>query len=288
MEVLRLSGYIDEEKIAIARKYLIPKSIERAGLKKKDVRYTKKALSEIANGYAREAGVRNFEKSLDKIHRKLARKLVLEEGTSPFKIEPEILDELLGKPFFREDVRKKISRPGMAMGLAWTPVGGDTLVVEAVSNPGKATFKLTGQLGEVMQESASIAYTYIRHIAGRHHIDPEYFERNQIHVHVPAGATPKDGPSAGITMAAALLSLVTGKTVKPTLAMTGELSLVGTVLPIGGLKEKVIAARRNSIREIIIPAENQKDLAEIPEHVRKGITFHPVETMDEVIDLLWK
>ena len=288
MEVLRLSGYIDEEKIAIARKYLIPKSIERAGLKKKDVRYTKKALSEIANGYAREAGVRNFEKSLDKIHRKLARKLVLEEGTSPFKIEPESLDELLGKPFFREDVRKKISRPGMAMGLAWTPVGGDTLVVEAVSNPGKATFKLTGQLGEVMQESASIAYTYIRHIAGRHHVDPEYFERNQIHVHVPTGATPKDGPSAGITMAASLLSLVTGKTVKPALAMTGELSLVGTVLPIGGLKEKVIAARRNSIREIIIPAENQKDLAEIPEHVRKGITFHPVETMDEVIDLLWK
>jgi ATP-dependent Lon protease len=288
MEVLRLSGYIDEEKIAIARKYLIPKSIERAGLKKKDVRYTKKALSEIADGYAREAGVRNFEKSLDKIHRKLARKLVLEEGSSPFKIEPESLDELLGKPFFREDVRKKISRPGMAMGLAWTPVGGDTLVVEAVSNPGKATFKLTGQLGEVMQESASIAYTYIRHIAGRHHIDPEYFERNQIHVHVPAGATPKDGPSAGITMAAALLSLVTGKTVKPTRAMTGELSLVGTVLPIGGLKEKVIAARRNGIKEIIFPAENQKDLAEIPEHVRKGITFHPVETMDEVIDLLWK
>ncbi|NBF41057.1 MAG: endopeptidase La [Spirochaetes bacterium] len=288
MEVLRLSGYIDEEKIAIARKYLIPKSIERAGLRKKDVRYTKKALSEIANGYAREAGVRNFEKSLDKIHRKLARKLVLEEGASPFKIEPESLDELLGKPFFREDVRKKISRPGMAMGLAWTPVGGDTLVVEAVSNPGKATFKLTGQLGEVMQESASIAYTYIRHIAGRHHVDPEYFERNQIHVHVPTGATPKDGPSAGITMAAALLSLVTGKTVKPTLAMTGELSLVGTVLPIGGLKEKVIAARRNSIKEIIIPAENQKDLAEIPEHVRKGIRFHPVETMDEVIDLLWK
>ena len=174
----------------------------------------------------------------------------------------------------------------MAMGLAWTPVGGDTLVVEAVSNPGKATFKLTGQLGEVMQESASIAYTYIRHIAGRHHVDPEYFERNQIHVHVPTGATPKDGPSAGITMAASLLSLVTGKTVKPALAMTGELSLVGTVLPIGGLKEKVIAARRNSIKEIIIPAENQKDLAEIPEHVRKGIMFHPVETMDEVIDLL--
>jgi ATP-dependent Lon protease len=288
MEVLRLSGYIDEEKIAIARKYLIPKSLERAGLGKKDVRYTKKALSEIANGYAREAGVRNFEKSLDKIHRKLARKVVLGEEETPFRIEPEALEDLLGKPFFREDVRKKITRPGMAMGLAWTPVGGDTLVVEAVSNPGKASFKLTGQLGEVMQESANIAYTYVRHIAGRYHVDPEYFERNQIHLHVPAGATPKDGPSAGITMASALLSLVTGKTVKRTLAMTGELSLVGTVLPIGGLKEKVIAARRNRIREIIIPAENRKDLAEIPEHVTKGITFHPVESMDEVIELLWK
>jgi ATP-dependent Lon protease len=288
MEVLRLSGYIDEEKIAIARKYLIPKSLGRAGLKKKDVRYTKKALSEIANGYAREAGVRNFEKSLDKIHRKLARKVVLGEEETPFKIEPEALEELLGKPFFREDVRKKITRPGMAMGLAWTPVGGDTLVVEAVSNPGKGNFKLTGQLGDVMQESANIAYTYVRHIAGRHRVDPEYFERNQIHVHVPTGATPKDGPSAGITMASALLSLVTGKTVKRTLAMTGELSLVGTVLPIGGLKEKVIAARRNGIKDIIIPAENQKDLEEIPDHVKKGIRFHPVETMDEVLQLLWK
>ncbi|MFO8064006.1 MAG: endopeptidase La [Spirochaetota bacterium] len=287
MEVLRLSGYIDEEKISIARKYLIPKSLERAGLKKKDVGYTKKTLSEIANGYAREAGVRNFEKSLDKIHRKLAHKIVLEEAEPPFKIYPEQLEELLGKPVFREDVRKKVSRPGMAMGLAWTPVGGDTLVVEAVSNPGKSSFKLTGQLGEVMQESANIAYTYVRHIAGRHHVDPEYFERNQIHLHVPAGATPKDGPSAGITMAAALLSLVTGKKIKGTISMTGELSLVGTVLPIGGLKEKVIAARRHKIKDIIIPSENQKDLDEIPDHVKKGITFHPVETMEEVIELLW-
>ena len=287
MEVLRLSGYIEEEKIAIARKYLIPKSLERAGLGKKDVRYTKRSLSEIANGYAREAGVRNFEKSLDKIHRKLARKVVLEEAEPPFKVEPDQLDDLLGKPVFREDVKNKINRPGMAMGLAWTPYGGDTLVVEAVSNPGKSSFKLTGQLGEVMQESANIAYTYIRHVAGRYHVDPEYFERNQIHLHVPAGATPKDGPSAGITMATALLSLVTGKKVKRALAMTGELSLVGTVLPIGGLKEKVIAARRNKIKEIVIPAENRKDLEEIPEHVCKGLTFHSVETMDEVIELLW-
>ncbi|MFP4637854.1 MAG: endopeptidase La [Spirochaetaceae bacterium] len=287
MEVLRLSGYIDEEKIAIARKYLVPKSAERAGLDKKDVRYTKKTLSEIANGYAREAGVRNFEKSLDKVHRKLARRIVLGEAEPPFKIEPEQLEELLGPPAFREDVKRKITRPGMAMGLAWTPYGGDTLLVEAVSNPGKAGFQLTGHLGEVMQESANIAYTYVRHVAGRHHVDPEYFERNRIHLHVPAGATPKDGPSAGVTMAASLLSLVTGKKVNRNLAMTGELSLVGTVLPVGGLKEKVIAARRNRIREIIVPGENRRDLDEVPDHIRKGLTFHLVENMDEVIELLW-
>jgi ATP-dependent Lon protease len=172
----------------------------------------------------------------------------------------------------------------MALGLAWTPVGGDVLVIEAVSNPGKEGFKITGQMGEVMQESANIAYTHVRQVAGRFDVVPEFFEKRQIHLHIPAGATPKDGPSAGITMATALLSLATGKKPKKRLAMTGELSLVGNVLPIGGLKEKVIAARRYKIRDIVFPAENQKDLEEIPEHIKKGITFHPVSTMDEVID----
>ena len=284
MEIIRLSGYIDEEKVAIARKYLVPKSVERAGLSKKNVKYSKKALLEIANGYAREAGVRNFEKSLDKIHRKLAQKVVTEEAAPPFSIQPEQLDELLGKPFFKDETRTQITDAGMALGLAWTPVGGDVLVIEAVSNPGKEGFKITGQMGDVMKESANIAFTHVRRLAGRFDVVPEYFEKRQIHLHIPAGATPKDGPSAGITMATALLSLATGRKPKKRLAMTGELSLVGNVLPIGGLKEKVIAARRYKIKEIVLPKENEKDLEEIPDHVKKGITFHPVSTMDEVIE----
>jgi len=287
MEIIRLAGYIDEEKIAIARKYLIPRSLERAGLGKKDAKYNKKALTKIANGYAREAGMRNYEKALDRIHRKLARKVVTEAGAPPFEISEEELVELLGQPFFKDDSIKSVTSPGMALGLAWTPYGGDTLIIEAVSNPGKEGFKLTGQMGEVMQESAGIAYTYVRHIAEKFNVTPDYFERRQIHLHIPAGATPKDGPSAGITMATSLLSLVTGRKIKDRLAMTGELSLAGAVLPIGGLKEKTIAARRNKVKDIIIPDENTKDLDEIPDHVKKGIRFHPVRTMDEVIEKIF-
>ena len=287
MEVIRLSGYINDEKVAIARKYLIPKSLGRSGLKPKDVKYSKAALLEIAEGYAREAGLRNFEKALDKIHRKLARKSVLDKLSFPLAIEPPQLEEYLGKPIFYEEGIKKITRPGMTLGLAWTPLGGAMLTIEAVANPGKEGFRLTGQLGNVMQESANIAYTYVRHIAGGFGVDKEFFEKNQIHLHVPAGATPKDGPSAGITMASCLLSLATGRKVKTYLAMTGELSLVGQVLPIGGLKEKVIAAKRNKIRQIIIPAQNERDLADIPEHVKKGIVFHPVQSMEEVIERLF-
>jgi ATP-dependent Lon protease len=175
----------------------------------------------------------------------------------------------------------------MALGLAWTPLGGAILTIESVANPGKEGFKLTGQLGNVMQESASIAYTWVRHIAGEFGVDKKFFEDNQIHLHVPAGATPKDGPSAGITMASCLLSLATDRRLKSRLAMTGELSLVGQVLPIGGLKEKVIAAKRNQVREIIIPNQNEKDLEEIPEHVKKGIVFHPVERMEQVAEMIF-
>jgi ATP-dependent Lon protease len=287
MEVIRLSGYINDEKVAIARKYLIPKSLSRTGMKRRDVKYSKAALLTIAEGYAREAGLRNFEKALDKIHRKLARKSVLEELSLPVSIDPARVEELLGKPIFYEEGIKKITRPGMTLGLAWTPLGGAMLTIEAVANPGKEGFRLTGQLGNVMQESANIAYTYVRHIAGDFGIDKEFFENNQIHLHVPAGATPKDGPSAGITMASCLLSLATGKTVKKSVAMTGELSLVGQVLPIGGLKEKVIAAKRNKIKQIIIPAQNEKDLEDIPDHVKNGITFHPVQSMEQVIERLF-
>lgn len=288
MEVIQLPGYVDTEKLEIARSYLIPKSLEKNGIKKTQVRYTRDSLMTIAESYAREAGVRNFEKALDKIHRKLAKTIVLENKTkTKFAIDKAAVQKYLGKPLFREDEIKKASRPGMTVGLAWTSMGGDTLIIEAVANPGKEGFKLTGQMGSVMQESAGIAYTYARNIASsRYGIGADYFEGRQIHLHIPEGATPKDGPSAGITMATALVSLVIQKKIKAYFAMTGELSLTGQVLPIGGLKEKTVAARRNKIRDIIIPAANEKDLDEIPEHVKKGITFHPVSRMEEVLDIV--
>jgi len=285
MEIIQLSGYVDIEKIEIAKHYLIPKSLEKNGIKKNAVRYTRDALIHIAEAYAREAGVRNFSKSLDKIHRKLAKVMVLEERIGEkFPIDKAAVQKYLGKPLFRDDDIKRANLPGMSIGLAWTSMGGDTLIIEAVGNPGKEGFKLTGQMGNVMQESAGIAYTHVRHIAAeRYGIGADWFDTRQIHLHIPEGATPKDGPSAGITMATALLSLVLGKKIRDRLAMTGELSLTGQVLPIGGLREKTVAAKRNKIREIIIPRANEKDLDEIPEHVRKGISFHPVETFEDVV-----
>lgn len=287
MEVIRLSGYIEEEKIAIAKKYLIPKSLSKAGLRRKDVRYRKSALSAISVNYAREAGMRNYEKALDKIHRKIAKKIVLKEAKSPFILDSEILTDYLGKPVFREDDVKKITKPGMAIGLAWTNFGGDTLLIEAIEIPGKHGLKLTGQMGDVMKESANIAYSYVKHISADYNVEPEFFDKNTIHLHIPEGATPKDGPSAGITMASTLLSLATGKQLKKDLAMTGELSLTGKVLPIGGLKEKTIAGRRNKIKTIIIPDANQRDLEEIPEYIRRGIKFYPVATLEEVLKLIF-
>ncbi len=285
MEIIQLPGYVDSEKIEIARNYLVPKSTEKNGLRKANVRYTRDAFIFIAESYAREAGVRNFEKALDKIHRKIAKQVILDGmGGEKFSIDKAAVQKYLGKPLFRDDDMKRATMAGMSIGLAWTSMGGDTLIIEAVANPGKEGFKLTGQMGNVMQESAGIAYTFVRHIAAeRYNVGADYFETKQIHLHIPEGATPKDGPSAGVTMATALLSLVLGKRIKDRLAMTGELSLTGQVLPIGGLREKTVAAKRNKIKDIIIPAANEKDLDEIPENVKKGITFHPVERMEDVI-----
>lgn len=287
-EIIHLSGYIDAEKLEIAKKYLMPRSLARNGLKKRQVSMRSRELLFIATGYAREAGVRNFEKSLDKINRKLATEIVLGERDADARIvvDEAMIQKFLGKPVFREDEKKTASCPGTAIGLAWTSMGGDTLRIEASANPGKERFDLTGQLGDVMKESASIAWFWVRHFAAEKRlVDPEWFETRAVHLHVPEGATPKDGPSAGITMASALLSLVTGKTLRPRLAMTGELSLTGDVLPIGGLKEKTIAARRNGVREILIPQANVRDLDEIPDYVKNGIRFHPVASMQEVADL---
>jgi ATP-dependent Lon protease len=295
MEIIELPGYIDTEKLEIAKRYLLPKSLEKNGLKKAQVKYTQESFLHIANGYAREAGVRNFEKNLDKIHRKLAKLIVEadEKKESPkdapglkFTIDKKVIEEHLGKPIFPEGEIKKADRPGMSVGLAWTSMGGDTLVIEAVSIPGKEGITLTGKMGDTMKESAAIALTVARKLAlERYGLGEEWFEKHHIHLHIPEGATPKDGPSAGITMATALLSLMRDKTIKTRLAMTGELSLTGQVLPIGGLKEKTIAAQRNKAKHIIIPKQNERDLDEIPAHVKKGIEFHPVERFDEVLSL---
>jgi ATP-dependent Lon protease len=298
MEIIELPGYIDAEKLEIAKRYLLPKSLERSGLKKSQVAYSKASLLYIANGYAREAGVRNFEKNLDKIHRKLARRIVEARETRPrersgkkpageqFSVDKALVEEYLGKPVFPEGVYKTANRPGMSLGLAWTSMGGDTLVIEAASVPGDGGLTLTGKMGDVMKESAKIAMTLARKIGcEKYGVSTKWFAKNHIHLHIPEGATPKDGPSAGITMATALLSLISGRVIAPYLTMTGELSLTGQVLPIGGLKEKTVAAQRNKAKHIIIPAQNMRDLDEIPEIVKHGIQFHPVEHLDQVLAL---
>ncbi|MDR1748251.1 MAG: endopeptidase La [Spirochaetaceae bacterium] len=316
-EIITLSGYIDMEKVEIAKRYLIPKSLNKNGLKKNQVKYGKDSLLFIANGYAREAGVRNFEKNLDKIHRKYAAELVMNSSvigleasvkvkpkgkggkneselekkaaealSAPLTADVDVVQKYLGKPIFNDDEIKRANNPGTSLGLAWTSMGGDTLIIEAITNAGKEGFSLTGQMGDVMKESASIAMSWIRHYAIEKGISPvEWFEKNHIHLHIPEGATPKDGPSAGITMATALLSLAKQTAIKPSLAMTGELSLTGQVLPIGGLKEKTVAAKRNKVKQIIIPKANVRDLDDIPEHVKKGIAFYPVSRMEEVVEL---
>ncbi|MDR1867413.1 MAG: endopeptidase La [Treponema sp.] len=291
MEIIRLPGYIDTEKLEIAKRYLVPKSLEKNGLKKNQVKYTRDSLLYIANAYAREAGVRTFEKNLDKIHRKIAKKVVEaeEQNGDPLKkitVTKKIIEEHLGKPIFPEDTIKKADRPGMSVGLAWTSLGGDTLVIEATSVPGREGLTLTGKMGDVMKESAAIAMTLAQKLGmERYGVEPSWFEKNHIHLHIPEGATPKDGPSAGITMATALLSLVRGKTITDKMVMTGELSLTGRVLPIGGLKEKTVAAARNKAKYVIIPRQNMRDLDEIPDNVKENIEFIPVERFEEVLAL---
>ena len=310
MEVIELSGYTSEEKLHIGKKYLVPKSRAKHGLKSTDITYTDKMLHKIAEEYAREAGVRHFEKCLDKIHRKVAMEIVedeykrarmREEGADsvafsekeatgellkrPIRINDEKLIKYLGQPIFHEDEVIRANKVGMSVGLAWTSLGGDVLAIEAQHIPGRGELKITGQLGDVMQESANIAYSYIKSICASHGIDMTWFERNSIHLHIPEGATPKDGPSAGITMATAIYSLVTGQIMAKDMAMTGELSLLGKVMPIGGLKEKVLAARRNMVKTILIPKFNKRDLDKLEANVKEGLTFHLVGDMEEVLAL---
>jgi len=287
MEMIRLSGYIEKEKIEIGKRYIIPRSLERHGLKPGEVKFERSALTEILQGYVKEAGLRNFEKAIDKVSRRIARKHLEKEISFPFVVKRDILRDFLGERVFIEEISQRIKKPGIAIGLAWTPLGGATLTIESILIPGKGPLKLTGSLGDVMVESANIAFSFVRSTMGKFKVDKKIFDTSFIHLHVPAGATPKDGPSAGITMASAMLSLVTGKKLTNNLAMTGELSLIGNVLPVGGIKEKVIAAKRAKMKDIILPKENQKDLNEIPDYIKKGINFHLVETMNEVVKLIF-
>jgi ATP-dependent Lon protease len=284
MEVLDLSGYIEEEKVQIAQSHLIPKQLGEHGLTEKNIVFEKKALQALIRNYTREAGLRNLEREIAAICRGVAKE-VAEEKLLFKKITPAELLRYLGPVKFFSDVAERTQTPGVATGLAWTQAGGDILFVEASKMPGRRTLNLTGQLGEVMKESAGAALSYIRSNAEQVGVSPDFYDNNDLHIHVPAGAIPKDGPSAGVAIFTALTSLLTDRPVRSDVAMTGEITLRGLVLPVGGIKEKVLAAKRAGIRAVILPQKNEKDLEEIQPALRKGLKFHLVERMDEVIDL---
>lgn len=283
MEIIRLSGYILEEKVAIAKQYLVPKQLEEHGYEEGEIKFTDEALKLLVDKYAREAGVRNLEKNIRKIIRKATLKLAENEEVE-FEISKELVDSYLGKPIFTTEKLYKKQIPGVVLGLAYTSLGGATLYIEATGIKGKSSgFKQTGQLGDVMKESSEIAYSFIRSRICDIKDCRDYFDNHLIHLHVPAGATPKDGPSAGITMALALYSLATDKAVKNGIAMTGELTLTGKVLPIGGVREKTIGARRVGIKELIFPIDNKRDYEELPEYIKEGITVHFADYFDDVL-----
>ena len=286
MEIIELSGYTPNEKLNIGKGYLVPRLLKKNGLTSKEIRFDSRALVLIAEEYAREAGVRSYEKLLDKVMRKVALEILEDpERKLPISITPKNIEKYLGKPVFPADDIVKAEKPGTAIGLAWTSMGGDVLLIEAESIPMKGEMKVTGQLGSVMQESVSIAWSSVKNEAYLRGLDLDFFDENTVHIHIPEGAVPKDGPSAGITLFTALWSMFRKETIKPCLAMTGELTLTGQVMPIGGLKEKVLAARRNGIREIIIPEKNRRDLEKLDDEVKGDVVFHPVSDITEVIDI---
>jgi ATP-dependent Lon protease len=286
MEVIALAGYTESEKLEIAKRYLVPRQIERNGLGNSRIAFTDPALRVVIADYTREAGVRQLEREIGSACRKVARQVA--EGSVTRKVtvtEPRVR-ELLGKRRFFSESRRRTGRPGVATGLAWTPVGGDVLFVEATAMPGKGNLTITGQLGDVMKESAQAALSYVRSNASElvPGLDEDWFAKHDIHIHVPAGAIPKDGPSAGVAMTTALASLLSQRPVRSDVAMTGEITLTGQVLPIGGLKEKALAAQRNGIRRVIAPKLNEQDIDEIPEHLRKDLEFRFVSEIGEVLE----
>jgi ATP-dependent Lon protease len=285
MEIISLSGYIASEKLAIAKNHLWPKLLERSGVKSSQLKISDAAIKQIIEGYAREAGVRGLEKRLGRIIRKAAVQ-ILKRKKTPIRVGLKQLEDYLGKPLFRAE--RRMRGIGVVTGLAWTAMGGATLSLEAARVHGKQRgFKLTGQLGDVMKESAEIAYSFIASRTEEFGIAADYFDRAFIHLHVPEGATPKDGPSAGITMATALLSLAGNKRIRRPLAMTGELTLTGLVLPIGGVREKLIAARRAKIMEVILPEDNRRDVEELPKHIVEGMKIHFAERYEQVAEIIF-
>jgi ATP-dependent Lon protease len=282
MEIITLSGYTSDEKLQIAKRYLVKRQLDANGLQAGQVEIADEALGEIIQHYTRESGVRNLEREIGKALRHAAVRIA-EGGRGPIRIEPADLPAILGPPQFENEAAMRTSVPGVATGLAWTPVGGDILFIEATRTPGGGKLILTGQLGEVMRESAQAALSVVKSGAASYGIDPELFQKSDIHVHVPAGAIPKDGPSAGVAMFMALTSLMTERTVRSDTAMTGEISLRGLVLPVGGIKEKVVAAARAGVRRVMLPARNRKDFEDIPEEARKQLEFVWLERVDEAV-----
>jgi ATP-dependent Lon protease len=285
MEIIFLSGYTEGEKIAIAKGYLIPRQVRENGLRMEEIQFTHEGLQTIIRSYTREAGVRNLERQIGSVCRKVVTNIA-EGKTDQVEVVPEVVRQLLGRPvyFGNEEVEARTSIPGVATGLAYTPVGGDVLFIEATRMPGGKGFQVTGSLGNVMQESARAALSYVRSRAEQLGLELSFFEKSDFHLHIPGGAQPKDGPSAGVTMATALVSLVSGRLVRPDVGMTGEITLRGQVLPVGGIKEKVLAAHRSGLRTVILPKRNQADLEDLPEEVREAIKFEFVDHVDQVLE----
>lgn len=283
MEVIRIPGYTEDEKVNIAMRHLIPKQMEAAGLKKKELEIPIETVTDLVRYYTREAGVRNLEREISKICRKVVKEVLLKTHSGKIRVEPEDLEHYLGVRRYRFDIAEQYNQIGQVKGLAWTEVGGELLTIEAVVLPGKGKTIYTGQLGEVMQESIQAALTVVRARSRLLNVPKNFFEKHDIHIHVPEGATPKDGPSAGIGMCTALVSVITNLPIRADYAMTGEITLRGEVLPIGGLKEKLLAAHRSGIKNVIIPMENVKDLKEIPDNIKRDLNIKPVRWIDEVL-----
>ncbi len=282
MEILEFTGYIEDEKVQIAKRHILPKQVKENGLTKEQVTFDAGSVKELIRSYTREAGVRNLEREIANVLRKVARELV-EEETKKTKITKPKVGEYLGAPRFHSELAERTTKPGVVTGLAWTAAGGDILFIESTKMKGKGRLTLTGQLGDVMKESATAGLTFVRSHAEEFGLDPDFNENTDIHIHVPAGAIPKDGPSAGVSMVTSLVSLLSGIPVKEKVAMTGEITLRGNVLPIGGVKEKVTAAHRSGIKEVVLPDHNRKDLEDVPKHVAKDLTFHFAKEINDVL-----